>query len=102
MRVIGHISNEVANVNKIGIIQNENKSEYMIVTEFSLLPVESFSNITAAIDFCRGYLGLSVKIPSKAYHDGQFLRMCIESDIEVGYLPRKLNDISNALLFERV
>jgi hypothetical protein len=88
------LTQQLANLNNIGIISNDNSNEYYIVAEWSVMPVESYNTITAAIDWCRGFKGLSISNSSKEYDHGAMMKECLLVDInQFGEKILKVNNI---------
>lgn len=69
-----------ANIDNLGIVSHDGK--YYIVSEWSIHPIESYSTITQAINFIRGFKGFPVSQMSQEYRHGQLMKEFIRIDGE--------------------
>lgn len=78
-----------ANVNNIDYIQQD--GQYHIITEYSRLPIESFSTEQEAIDFINGYNNNSQV--SSAAINGELFRNFVEIDLLGGIEYKRVREI---------
>ena len=79
----------IANVDNILYIQEDKK--YHIVTEFSILPVETFNTEYEANEFIEGYL--EGRVSTAANRKGEMFRNFVEIDQMDGVKYKKVREV---------
>jgi len=78
-----------ANINNITYTHENGK--YHIITEFSVLPLETFDTEQEAVEFIEGYLYNIVK--TEANRKGELFRNFVEIDLRSGVKYNKVREI---------
>jgi hypothetical protein len=71
------------------------QEQHHILTEWSRLPIELFTDYEDAQAFIQGFKCGSITEVTPAFHRGQFMRQCVEIELGDGYEYKKLQDISH-------
>jgi hypothetical protein len=86
---------DIFNLKILSVNNSEDEQEqHHIITEWSMLPIDSFADYEDAQAYIQGFKCGSITQVTPAFYRGQFMRQCVEIELQDGYAYKKLHDIS--------
>jgi hypothetical protein len=86
---------DIFNLKILSHYNSEDEQErHYVITEWSMLPIDSFVDYEEAQAYIQGFTCGSITQVTPAFYRGQFMRQCVEIELQDGYAYKKLRDIS--------